>query len=111
MQQAYLVYSASKSTLLVFSGSGRVSARQPPYFLRKKVGKEPAPTAPDPPASPAGNLRRQPLAAARQNSLRASLCVQTRCRKSDNDAVALCGATASPKSLPSQAGSEGAIPG
>jgi len=41
-----------------------------PTFCCQKVGKEPAPTAPDPPAAPAGNLRRQPLVAVRQNSLR-----------------------------------------
>ena len=37
----------------------------------QKVGKELAPTAPIPPASSAGNLRRQALGAVRQDSLRA----------------------------------------
>ena len=42
-----------------------------PTFCSQKVGKEQAPTAHVPPASPAGNLRRQVLVAVRPNSLRA----------------------------------------
>jgi hypothetical protein len=34
---------------------------------------------------------------------------QTGCRKSDDDAVALCGATVSLKNLPSQAWAQGAM--
>ena len=49
-------------------GGSRPASR--PTFFRKKVGKEPAPAAPVPPAAPAGNLRRQARAAVRPNSLR-----------------------------------------
>ena len=49
--------------------SGSRPACRPP-FLRKKGGKELAPTAPDPFATLRGNLRRQALGAVRQNSLR-----------------------------------------
>ena len=54
---------------LLAEGGSRSACR--PTFCCQKVGKEPAPTAPVPPASPAGNLRRQALGAVRQNSLRA----------------------------------------
>ena len=47
-----------------------------PTFLCKKVGKELAPM-PTSLRFAAGNLRRQALGAVRQNSLRASLSVQT----------------------------------
>ena len=56
--------------MLMPSRPRRVSPRQATYFLRKKVGKEPAPTAYDPFAALRGNLRRQALGAVRQNSLR-----------------------------------------
>ena len=54
---------------LSVEGGSRPASR--PTFWCQKVGKELAPTAHVPPASPAGNLRRQALGAVRPNSLRA----------------------------------------
>ncbi len=53
---------------LIAEGGSRPA--MPTYFLRKKVGKEPAPMPPTLRFA-AGNLRRQALGAVRQNSLRA----------------------------------------
>ena len=120
--KAFCSYRLSSGSCFVFVGMltacyfcGQRAGLGPPAELlseagvpdHQKVGKELAATVHVPPASPAGNLRRQALGAVRQNSLRAALYVQTRCRKNDDDAVALCGATASPKSLPSQAWAQG----
>ena len=93
---------------LIAEGGSRPA--MPTYFLRKKVGKEPAPMPPTLRFA-AGNLRRQALGAVRQNSLRAFGAPFKQLPQSDHEASALCGATASPKNLPSQAWAQGAIPG
>ena len=90
----------------------RVSALQPTYFLLPESRQRAGHYCP----RPSGFACGQPApssswgcTAKLTSRLRRS--VQTRCRKSDDDAVALCGATASPKNLPSQAWAKGAIPG
>src|SRR5690606_35636493 len=82
-----------------------------PTFCCQKVGKEPGPYCPRPfgfacgqPAPTTSCCYTAQLAAFPRNS------AQTRCRKSDGDAVALFGATARNKRPPSQAWAQGAIP-
>ena len=107
--------SEANDMLDLFAGGGSRLAL-PTYFLCRCAGppeskQRASPDAPDPPASPAGNLRRQALGAVRQNSLRAFGAPFKQLPQSDHEASALCGAAASPKNLPSQAWAQGAIPG
>ena len=94
-----------------FNERGRVSARLPTYFLLPESRQRAAPLLPPiPPAAPAGNLRRQPLGAVRQNSLRV-FDAPFKHVAADwmTMLLHLCGATASPNSLPSQAWAQGAM--
>ena len=90
-----------------------ISPRQATYFLAcQKVGKEHRPYCP----RPSGFAYGQPApttscGCTAKLTARLQRFVQTRCRKSDDDAVALCGATARHKRPPSQAWAQGAIPG
>ena len=87
---------------------GRVSARQPRYFLllRQKTSTQ---RKGDPTVrvhalrftSLRANLRHAIQSAVRQNSLCAARAAQARCRKSDHEATLSCGSVArSPNSVP-----------
>ena len=68
---------------------------------KDKYPKKRRPDCPRPCASLRANLRHAIQSAVRQNSLCAARAAQTRCRKSDHDALALFGANArSPNSVP-----------
>ena len=56
---------------LLTGGGSRPASRLTFLLVQESKQRTPAPTAPDPPASPAGNLSRQALETVRQNSLRA----------------------------------------
>ena len=90
-----------------------ISPRQATYFLAcQKVGKEHRPYCP----RPSGFAYGQPApttscGCTAKLTARLQRFVQTRCRKSDDDAVALCGATARHKRPSSQAWAQAAIPG
>ena len=90
------------------AGGRRVSARQPTYFLLQESRQRAGPCCPRPlrcatgqpaPSTSCGCAAK--LAACLQHS------AQTRCRKSEHDASALCGADASLKRPPSQAWAKG----
>ena len=83
----------------------------PTYFLLPESRQRAGPCCPVPPALPAGKpAPSSSCGCAAKLTARRWRSVQTRCRKLDDEAVALCGATASPKNLPSQAWAKGAKP-
>ena len=101
------------SVCLLFGQRAGLGPPCRPTFLWKKVGKEPAPAAHDPFAAfhfamgqPAPSSS---WGCTAKLTARLQRFAQTGRRKSDDDAVALCGATASPKNLPSQAWAQGAM--
>ena len=82
--------------------AGSRPGRRVTFLARtRNVTQRMRPDCPRPCASLRANLRHAIQSAVRQNSLCAARAAQTRCRKSEHEALALCGANArSPNSVP-----------
>jgi hypothetical protein len=83
--------------------------RQATYFLMPESRQRTRPDCLRPFAALRASLRHAIQSAVRPNSLRASLYVQTNGRKSDHEALALCGANARSLNSVPQAQPDGRI--